>query len=418
MKVLLVHNHYQQPGGEDVVFAAEGRLLESRGHQVVRYTAHNDQAAALGPLTLARTAVWSADAYGELRGLLAREQPDVVHVHNTLPLVSPAVYYAARRAGVPVVQTLHNYRLLCPNAIFFRDGRVCEDCLGKSLPYPGVVHACYRGSRAASGAVAAMLTIHRALGTWTRQVDLFVALTEFARRKFVEGGVPTDQLFVKPNFVDPDPGEGPGDGGYALYVGRLAPEKGVRTLLAAWRRAAPGLPLRIVGDGPLAPEVAAAASSPSIEWLGHQPPERVAALVGRAAVVLCPSEIYETFGLVVVEAFAAGTPVIGTDTGAVAELIEHGVTGMHFRAGDVTALAERVAWASAHPAALLAMRAHARRRYVDRYTADRNYPMLMEAYARARERAGGPARARAAHAVTAGLAADAPNHGTTAGGWR
>ncbi len=246
--MLLLHNRYQQPGGEDQVFAAEGNLLEAHGHQVLRYTRHNDQVTDQNPLALAGATVWNQAVYRELRTLIRRERPQVAHFHNTLPMISPAAYYAARAEGVPVVQTLHNYRLLCPNALFYRDGQVCEDCLGKAVPWPGVVHACYRESRASSGAVATMLTAHRAIGTWKKAVDMYVALTEFARQKFVQGGLPAEKIVVKPNFIEPDPGSGEGRGHYALFVGRLSQEKGVDTLLAAWEQLGEKVPLKIVGD--------------------------------------------------------------------------------------------------------------------------------------------------------------------------
>jgi glycosyltransferase involved in cell wall biosynthesis len=381
MKIVLVHNYYQQPGGEDAVFAAEAQLLESHGDQVIRYTAHNDQVAAHSMVALASATVWNRRVYREIRQLLRRERPDMVHVHNTLPLISPAVYYAARAERVPVVQTLHNYRLLCPNALLFRDGRICEDCVGKRVPYPAVVHACYRGSRAASAAVAAMLAAHRALGTWTEQVNLFIALTEFAKRKHVDGGLRAEMISVKPNFVDPDPGVGSGDGGYALFLGRLSPEKGINTLLAAWRELGSVMPLKVVGDGPLACDVsAAAAASDRIEWLGHRTPEEITPLLARARFLVCPSECYETFGRVVIEAFAAGLPVIATDVGSVGSLVKHGSTGLHFRSGDAMALASTVAWACAHPGEMQAMRRQSRGEYEARYTADRNYTMLMDAY--------------------------------------
>ncbi len=196
MKIALVHNYYQQPGGEDEVFADEGALLEARGHQVVRYTAHNDRIAGMRAPVLAQVTVWNRAVYRELRAFIRKERPAVMHFQNTFPLISPASYYAARAEGVPVVQTLHNYRLLCPNALFFRDGHVCEDCLGKSIPWPGVAHACYRGSRTASGVVASMLSIHRALRTWTEMIDVYVVLSEFARQKFIEGGLPSEKIVV------------------------------------------------------------------------------------------------------------------------------------------------------------------------------------------------------------------------------
>jgi glycosyltransferase involved in cell wall biosynthesis len=392
MKILAVHNRYQRPGGEDQVLVDETALLEARGQHVVRCEVHNDQVGHMNRLALAKDTVWNASAYRELGALIRRERPDVAHFHNTLPLVSPAGYYAARAEGVPVIQTLHNYRLLCPVALFFRDGRVCEDCMGKAVPWPGVVHACYRGSRAASGVVATMLTLHRAIRTYTEVVDVYVALTEFARNKFIEGGLPAGKIVVKPNFVAPDPGPGQGGGGYALFVGRLAPEKGTGTMLDAWDRLGTGFPLKIVGDGPLKDRVAGAAAGRSnVEWLGHRPVADVHALMRRADMLVFPSEWYETFGRVAVEAFAAGTPVIAANIGAVAELVEHGRTGLEFRPGDPEDLVTQVEWALSHPAELRRMRDEVRAEFEAKYTAERNYRALMEIYQAARERKKVPA---------------------------
>ncbi|HET6660666.1 MAG TPA: glycosyltransferase family 4 protein [Rubrobacter sp.] len=392
MKILAVHNRYQRPGGEDQVFVDETALLESRNHRVLRYEVHNDQVKQVNRLTLAKDTVWNTSAYRELGALIRRERPDVVHFHNTLPLVSPAGYYAARAQGVPVIQTLHNYRLLCPVALFFRDGGVCEDCMGKAVPWPGVVHRCYRGSLAASGVIATMLTIHRALRTWTEMVDVYVALTEFARNKFIEGGLPAGKIVVKPNFVAPDPGRGQGGGGYALFVGRLAPEKGTGTMLAAWERLGTRIPLKIVGDGLLRDRVVeAAARQSNVEWLGHRPVEEVHALMGKADMLVFPSEWYETFGRVAVEAFAAGTPVIAANIGAVAELVEHGRTGLEFRPGDPEDLVTQVEWAMSHPAELRRMRDEVRAEFEAKYTAERNYRALMKIYEAALERKKVPA---------------------------
>jgi glycosyltransferase involved in cell wall biosynthesis len=392
MKILAVHNRYQQPGGEDQVFVDETALLEARNHRVFRYEVHNDQVKQVNRLTLAKDTVWNASAYRELRSLIRRERPDVVHFHNTLPLISPAGYYAARAEGVPVIQTLHNYRLLCPVALFFRDGRVCEDCMGKAVPWPGVVHRCYRGSRAASAVIATMLTVHRALRTWTEMVEVYVALTEFARNKFIEGGLPAGKIAVKPNFVAPDPGRGQGGGGYALFVGRLAPEKGTGTMLAAWDRLGTRVPLKIVGVGPLRDRVVeAAARQSNVEWLGNRPVEDVHALMRKADMLVFPSQCYETFGRVAAEAFAAGTPVIAANIGAVAELVEHGRTGLKFRPGDPEDLVTQVEWALSHPAELRSMREEVRGEFEAKYTAERNYRALMEIYEAALERKKVPA---------------------------
>jgi glycosyltransferase involved in cell wall biosynthesis len=387
MKILAVHNRYQQPGGEDEVFLAETTLLESYGHRVVRYSTHNDRVADMNRLALAGNTLWNTSAYQELRALIRRERPHAAHFHNTFPLVSPAGYYAARAEGVPVVQTLHNYRLLCPNGLFFRDGRACEDCMGKVVTWPGIVHKCYRGSRAASGLVTAMLTVHRALRTWTEMVDVYVALTEFAQSKFIEGGLPAGKIVVKPNFVYPDPGRGQGGGGYALFVGRLAPEKGTRTMLAAWDRLETRVPLKIVGDGPLKDQVVEVATRRSdVEWLGHRQVADVHALMRNADMLVFPSEWYETFGRVAAEAFAAGTPVIAANTGAAAELVEHGRTGLKFRPGDPEDLVTQVEWALSHSAELRSMREEVRAEFEAKYTAERNYRALMEIYEAALER--------------------------------
>src|ERR1700681_312252 len=244
--VLSVHNFYRQPGGEDRVCADEAALLEQHGHTVVRYEEHNRRIAGAG-ISAAGSTVWSTRSFRRLRSVLREQACDVVHFHNTFPLISPAAYYAARAANVPVVQTLHNYRLICPAGTLLRDGAVCEECIGR-VPLPALVHGCYRGSRPATAAVAAMLVIHRVGGTWRRMVDAYIAPSEFARKKLIAGGLPAERIVMKPNFVAPHPGAGSGDGGYAFFAGRLSEEKGVRTLFQAWERLGTAIPLVVAGD--------------------------------------------------------------------------------------------------------------------------------------------------------------------------
>ncbi len=381
MRILSAHSRYQTRGGEDESREAEERLLREMKHSVEVYEETNERVATINPMHMALRTIWSGEAYEKVRHRLAGQSHDVVHVQNFFPLISPSVYYAAKDQGVPVVQTLRNYRLLCPNGIFFRDGRLCEDCLGKPVPWPGVLHGCYRESRTASTAVAAMLTVHRTMRTWSNMVDVYIALTEFARQKFIEGGLPEQKIFVKPNFVHPDPGTGEGRGGYALFVGRLTVEKGLDTLLAAWEQLGGKVPLKIVGDGPLSSQVAETAKRlDHVEWLGRRSVEEVYALMGEAMFVILPSEWYETFGRVAVEAFAKGTPVIAANIGAIAELVEHGRTGLNFRPADSEDLAAKVEWALAHPEELARMRQSARAEFEAKYTAKENYRRLMEIY--------------------------------------
>ena len=387
-RVLLLHNHYQQPGGEDQVFANEGALLEAHGHEVLRYALHNDAVAGMSRAHLVKATIWNGTTYRDLRALMRSERPHVAHFHNTFPLISPAAYYAAKAEGVPVVQTLHNYRLLCPNALFFRDGRACEDCLGKAVPWPGVMHACYRHSRSSSGVVAATLAAHRTLGTWAKMVDAYVALTEFARQKFVQGGLPIRKITTKPNFVHPDPGRGEGQGDYVLFVGRLSKEKGVETMLRAWNLLEDNICLKVVGDGPLVPEtVEAAERLEGVEWLGRQPGDRVLTLMKGARALIFPSVWYEGFPMVIAEAYAVGLPVIASDIGSMSSLVDHGRTGLHFRVGNPESLAARVRWTFSHPTELARMREAVRAEFEAKYSAEENYQMLSRIYEEAAIRA-------------------------------
>jgi glycosyltransferase involved in cell wall biosynthesis len=372
--ILSVHNHYQQAGGEDRVFASETALLETNGHTVLRHEDHNDRIHP-GAIWAARDAVWSRRNFQHLASLAHSNDIDVAHFHNTFPLISPSAYYAVRRAGIPVVQTLHNFRLICAGATLSRKGLVCESCIERRSLLPGIAHACYRNSRPATAALSTMLAVHRAAGTYQRQVDTYIALSDFARSKFIEGGLPGDRVVVKPNFVSPDPGAGESQGGYALFVGRLAEEKGLGTLASAWRTVA-GLPLRVVGDGPLNDT----AWPEGVTWLGAVARERVMALMQKATVLILPSTCYENAPLTIIEAFACGLPVIASNIGSLPEFVTHGRTGLLFRPGDPEDLARQMRRVLDHPEELRAMRANARREYEEKYTAERNYKMLMTIY--------------------------------------
>lgn len=383
MKILLVHNFYQQSGGEDQVFYEEQKLLEDYGHQVIKYTLHNDEVNTYSQVKLAQILIWNQVAYRELRSIMLTQKPSVMHVHNTFPLISPASYYAAHAEAIPIVQTLHNYRLLCANALFFREGNACEDCVGKGFPWPSVAHGCYRNSRVASAGIAMMLSTHRVLKTWQKKVNLYIALSDFAKKKFITGGLPEDKIVVKPNFIFPDPGSGKVGGEYAIYVGRLSGEKGVETMLKAWERSGIRLPLKIVGEGPLASQVKHVAEKNScVDYLGYQSHDNVLVLMKNALMLIFPSECYENFPLTIVEAYAVGLPVIACKNGTMSSLVIDGKTGLHFALGNAADLAIKIRWVLDNPDERTMMGVAARREYCEKYTAERNYRILIDSYNR------------------------------------
>lgn len=388
MKILQAHNFYQHPGGEDHVFDAEYELLVNHGHEVSRYQADNDDISQMSAARAALATHWNGDTYRAIRRLLAGQRPDIVHSHNTFPLISPSLYYAAAAEHVPVIQTLHNYRLICPGANLYRDGHVCEDCVGSLIPSGAVLHRCYRNSLPASIVSASMLATHRVAGTWTSKVHTYLTLTNFARRKFIEGGLPAEKVVVKPNFLRSDPEPGAGDGEYAFFAGRICEEKGVRTLLEAWRvlqsRSQPAISLKIAGEGPLLDWGRNfSADMPGIDWLGRLPHDQIMELTRSAHFLICPSLYHEGGPLTIIEAFGCATPVIASDLASMNEFVADGINGFRFRMGDAAHLAERIEFLLAHRELVPALRSAARLCYLENYTAERNYALLMNIYTNA-----------------------------------
>jgi glycosyltransferase involved in cell wall biosynthesis len=394
VKILLVHNSYQQSGGEDAVFEQERRLLELNGHIVITYERSNwevNSYSGLRRVELVGRAIWAKDVRQQFARLLDQEKPDLVHVHNIFVMISPSIFSACRDADVPVVQTLHNYRLYCPAATFFRDGHICEECVEHGL-WRGVVHGCYRDSRSATAVVAMMLAVHRQLQTWTREVDCYIVLSECARTKFLECGLPAEKIFVKSNFVHPDPCP-PGPGGareYALFVGRLSPEKRVTTMLAAWTHLRNlKIPLVVLGGGPQLEQLkkqVADQGMTNISFRGPTSHDQTLAMMRTARFLVFPSEWYENFPVTIAESFACGVPVICSRIGAMQEIVADGRTGLHFRSGDAIDLSEKVEWAWNHPEHLAIMANEARQEYETKYTAAKNYPILMGIYQHALRR--------------------------------
>ena len=381
MNILMLHNSYQFRGGEDESFESEVCMLRDAGHFVDTIHLKNEEVEQISSVNIALQSIWSKPSY-DLVDAKLRERPfDVLHVQNFFPLVSPSVYSAARKHGVAVVQTLRNYRLLCPSTTLFRNGRICEDCLHKTFKYPGVIHACYRNSVLSSAAVAAMTGFHALKGTWRNSVDVYISLSESSRQKFVEAGLPAAKIIVKGNFVYPDPGLGDGQAGYVLFAGRLTREKGLETLLKAWDLLKTPGALKIAGDGLLAPQVQAfCRRKPNVEWVGTKTASEVKDLMGAASLFVFPSQWYEPFGRVAIESFAKGTPVFASNMAAMAEIVEDHHTGMLFRPGDPEDLANKLQWALDHPQKLRDMRQAARRCYEDNYTVAQNCDLLIRAY--------------------------------------
>tara|TARA_R100000365_G_C2748060_1_gene78762 strand:- start:480 stop:1655 length:1176 start_codon:yes stop_codon:yes gene_type:complete len=377
LKILILHNTYQQHGGEDAVVEAESALLRKAGHKVQVELVSNDSISGLHAkaLTFFKTP-YDAARKNWFANLVAAERPDVVHIHNFFPLLTPAVHEAAAEMGIPVVQTLHNYRLLCANALFLRDGTVCEKCLSGTR-YSGVVHRCYRGSLSASLAVVRLQNRAFSCGSWHKHVHRFIALTAFSREKFISGGLPDGRVAVKPNFVARERPCAVQRSG-ALFVGRLSKEKGADTLVSAWREL-PNIPLTIVGGGPEQGALEAMAPS-NVTFVGQQPPERVATYMAGAQALILPSIWYEGFPMTVVEAFAAGLPVIASNIGSLGEVVTPGRSGAHFTPGNAADLARKVRELFDIPEMLERLGSGARAIYEAHYTPEANLRQLERIY--------------------------------------
>lgn len=375
MNILFAHNAYQQVGGEDAVVDSEIALLRSRGHAVALYKRHNDELHALSSATAAVSAVWSTRSARELGKLCVQFQPDLIHVHNTFPLISPSIYWMAARRQIPVIQTLHNFRLLCPQGTFLRHGAVCEDCLGKA-PWRAVARRCYRGSLPQSAVLATMLGAHRMAGTYRNRVTRYIVLNTFSRDRFIAAGLRAEQVRVKPNFVDTIAPSGtvPRLGG--LFVGRLSEEKGVGTLLAAWQQSgAP--PIAAIGTGPLEAQVSETLGA---AFLGFLARDDIMCRMHAASFLVVPSLCLEQLPTTILEAFACGLPVIASRLGALPNIVEEDVTGLLFNPGDPSDLAAKIAWACTHEQEMLRMGQAARAEYEAKYTPSINYSMLLEIY--------------------------------------
>ncbi len=386
MRILIAHNLYQVPGGEDAVARSEAELLQAFGEEVNLYQRRN---AELNRLDLfKRLSHFSALGYNrasylEMRELIRRHRPQVAHFHNIFYMMTPAVYQACRDEGVAVVQSLHNFRMMCSNGLFFRHGKVCEDCLTKNV-WEGVRHGCFRKSVPMTLAMASTLDNQWRRGTWLRDIDLYIAAAEFTRKKYIQRGIPPEKIVLKPHFVYPEPKLQPQErrGNYALYLGRLSQEKGVDVMLNAWR-ALSDFPLKVVGTGPEEQKLKKAVSDEgmkNIEFTGFCGPQECEAHLRGAKFVIIPSVCYENFPRVVVEAFACGLPIIASRLGSLAELVEDGKTGILVEPGNASELSKKIRWCFENPMEIERMGHNARRVFGEKYSSRANYEKLMQIY--------------------------------------
>lgn len=375
MKILQVHNDYQLKGGEDRVLYNEHDLLKEHGEEPRIFMVTNDDITTFSlRVRIALTAHYSKRSKKIITKQIEQFKPDIVHVHNFFPRLTPSIYDACIEANVPIVQTLHNYRLLCPGGFLLRENKICEKCVTKS-PYNAVIHRCYRDSYIGSLFVAHMVSFHRRKKTWLNKVDQFITLTNFARNKFIEAGFPKEKLSVKPNFNVNMEYKEVIRCKQALFVGRLSPEKGISLLIDGWKNI--DYKLDVAGDGPLLPKKN---NINNINFLGRQSREQVSKLMVKSSFLILPAISYEGFPMVIAEAFSYGLPVICSRLGGMAEIVEDDVTGLHFEAGNSDDLAEKVNYLINNPDKCKLLGENARKVYLEKYTPQKNYKMLINIY--------------------------------------
>ena len=392
MKILLVHNFYgsSAPSGENTAYLAERELLKGHGHEILEFTRHSDEIrenGLSGTLRGAFSTPWNPFCTRDIRRVIERERPDVMHAHNTFPLLSPAVFRAARGLGTAIVLTLHNYRIFCAAGIPMRNSIPCIECIEKGSVAPAIRYGCYRNSRLATMPMAAMISLHKRLGTWKRDVDAFIALTEFQKKKMAAGGLPEERMYIKPHFYPDPPVPIPWEDREAkiIFVGRLGWEKGVHVLVDAWQRWGHSAPvLEIIGDGPQRAElekmVDKANLSSKIHFRGQIPFSQTQEKMARARLLVLPSLCFEGFPMVIREAFALSVPVAGSRIGSLPDIIAENKTGRLFSPGDPTNLLQVVKglWEDPENLAVMAKRVHDE--FEQKYTDSVNHKALMKIY--------------------------------------
>jgi len=388
MRVLQVHNYYQIPGGEDVVVEAEKLLLEEHEHCVRQFTRHNDTIKGLSQkIKVFFSTHYSARSRKEFSRELKSFSPDIVHIHNFFPLITPSILDACIAFDVPVVMTLHNYRIVDPGSLLLHNGKIDERSLQGSA-YRCVLDGVYRDSILQTAVVAHMVEYHRKRNTWNTKVHRLLALSDFAKSKFIEGGIHADRITVKPNFVSDYAkqisGALPASLGitdYYIFVGRISSEKGIEMLVDTWNKAKISIPLLIIGDGPLSEKLKQKTqANDKIIWLGYQPKENTLQYIKNARALLFPSICYENFPMTILEAFCLGKPVIASNRGSHASIVKDMHTGIHFEVGNQDDLADKLMWIEKQPDILPDLGHNARKEYLEKYTPEKNYKLLHKIY--------------------------------------
>jgi len=386
MKILLCHNYYQNKGGEGQTVFKEKEVLESKGHRVILFSKDNQEInnyEFTQKAKLCYEIVFSRSTYKKVIEIVREEKPDIAHVHNVFPLISPSVYYALKNMNIPVVQTVHNYRFLCPNGLFLdNDGKICERCKNGNFSN-AIIRKCYRSSYLQTSGMAFTLCLHRKLRTFINKIDVFISPSKFLKKKLIEGGIPEKKIVVKPHFVKCGEIKPSYEfDNYGVYMGRLSREKGLFTLLRAWKEV-PGLTLKMIGEGPIRNELenfVSQAEISNVEFLRFIGGPKRFEILRKAMFMIFPSECYESFPYAIIESFACGTPVIASRIGGPQELVENGVTGFLFEPTNTKDLLQKISKLAENKKLLLKMRHNARKLAEERYSENVGYENLVDVY--------------------------------------
>jgi len=385
MKILIIHNHWLEEGGEDRVVNSEIKLLRNYGHQLVVYIRSNKEFKYLSFIGKIRfflyDIIWSKKSYDEINDIIIKEKPDIAHIHNIFLMITPSVYYALYDNGIPIVHTLHNYRFFCSKGIFYRKGKVCEKCRGNCF-FPSVIHRCFRNSYLLSYFFYRALRTHFKKSTFNKIVDCYIVLSSFSKNKFIKLGLPENKICIKPNFVNIEIDDKEEIQDYSLFVGRLVDYKGIKTLIEVYKQL-PNCKLKIIGGGPLDTYLKKVTEKNcNIKLLGQLTHKETIKYIKQTKFVVFPSECYENMPRVIIESFACGVPVVASRLGAMAKMVTEGKTGLHFAPQDISDLISKIRWLYNNPAKIEEMGRQAKKEYQRQYTAEKNYHILMDIYER------------------------------------